>query len=295
MNGALRQKDASEDKARSLPRGGIFTTFLCPEKQGWLFAFSPGKSWQPVNKSRKRARLLLPLSCAIVFASHRHRSPQRVLPQRARNRGPRMTPRTAAHLPTAAEGRTRSHGHGLTAQQSRPAQVRGHELCPLTPLSALALALVTALREEKHGFPRATSARALSSTPARSARGETRLPPVSLLSLRGAGRRADPSKRPERPVAPQWLPWAPAFLGENELGLELPGGGRRSVRWTETAPADPCAPRTERGWQRHPCPFALPYPGAGAESLPNPAAIPGPAGAGAAGPRAPEGGRAAIT
>lgn len=151
-----------------------------------------------------------------------------------RRRGSRRARRAHARTATGSQ-------HSKTGLQ----KWRGHELCPLTPLSALALALLTALREEKHGFPCGTSAPALSSPlllPALPVVRHVSLP-GSLLTLRGAGRREDPyTASREASDCSVASPALPLFLGENESGFESQGGGARASsepRRLRTIPARP--------------------------------------------------------
>lgn len=154
--------------------------------------------------------------------------------------------------------------------------------------------MLTALRKEKHGFPHGTSAPA--PAPARSARGEARLPPVSLLALRSSGRREEPyTASREASDCSVAVPALPLFLGENELGFESQGGGRSSEpRWLCAIPARPALSAAGSGTAAH---FVLPHPSPGAEPLlPRTAKPRGDRGSGRGrSRRGAEGGRAAIT
>lgn len=109
-----------------------------------------------------------------------------------------ITVHTVAHLPNPARRsprarhiRTRTHT-ALLYIKTGLEKLMDHKLCPPTPLSALALAFLTTLREERHLFPRGTSPSALFSPSAHSSCGETWLRPASLLALRDAGHQEDP-------------------------------------------------------------------------------------------------------
>lgn len=188
----------------------------------------------------------------------RNRGPQNHIPHRGSSS---LRCRVAARPP-----RTRSHGYGLTAQQNRPAKLGRHQLCPPTALSALALALLTALREEEHVFPRGTAAPSLHcSCPLRPWRDSA----PSRLSA-GSARRRTP-RRPSHSVQRgQWLlrgcPCGPAVPRGKWAGVWIARRGAlersvrylRAPRWARLAAAALLlrAPTSRRGRRAAPAPHS---------------------------------------
>ena len=139
------------------------------------------------------------MSCPIFLASQYHSVSSACFT--AINVNEEITVHTTAHLPNPTRSprarcvHARTHTDLLYIKTGLE-KLMDHKLCPPTLLPALALALLTTLREERHLFPCGTSPSALFSPSAHSSCGETWLRPASLLALRNTGRQEDPYTAP---------------------------------------------------------------------------------------------------